>query len=409
MDKPSSILVVDDIDDNRETLGRRLERSGYRVRLANDGHDALRQAAVHCFDLIILDIMMPGMNGMEVLQNLRQKHSRTSLPVIMATARDQSKDVVEALNAGANDYVVKPLDFGVVLARVRTHLQLKQAVDQIKALETGLKARNEELHGANLQLTRNAQRTAAELSAAAKVQKAFLPRPNFNMPGATFAWTFEPTSELAGDSLNIVHLDDHHVGFYVLDVSGHGVAAALSAVAVTRLLSPSATGDSLVQQVNPDGSRNNCAPYEVANRLARDFRMEATNQFITLFYALFNTSTRQLTYISAGHPGAIRISRGGQCACLDGTGLPIGVGTDYEQQAAQLEPGDRIYLYTDGVTEAMDQNDTHFGTERLLQSLAGSRSLPLRDAITHVKSEVAQWRSNAASCDDLTVVAMECV
>jgi serine/threonine protein kinase len=123
----SQLLVVDDNEVNRDMLSRRLARKGYQVKTASNGHEALRMVEGGNFDLILLDIMMPGLNGIEVLKILRQKYSTAELPIIMATAKDRSEDVVEALELGANDYVTKPIDFPVVLARVTAHLRQKIA------------------------------------------------------------------------------------------------------------------------------------------------------------------------------------------------------------------------------------------------------------------------------------------
>jgi sigma-B regulation protein RsbU (phosphoserine phosphatase) len=408
VEKTPSILVVDDDESNRESLRRRLERRGYSVIVAIDGTDALEKTAAHAFDLIILDVMMPGINGLEVLDQLRKTYSPTQLPIIMATARDQSDDMVTALDRGANDYVTKPLDFAVVSARVRTHLQLKKSVDQIVALEADLLARNELLNQANARLVQNAERTARELAAAAKVQQAFLPHASPPIMGAKFSWVFEPCTELAGDSLNVVQLDSQHVALYVLDVSGHGVAASLLAVTVTRLLSPSASGDSLVLQSSPDGTKSVAEPKNVATRLAQNFSIDSTEQFITLFYAVYNTQTREMTYISAGHPGAIHVSGKSQPAVLSGTGLPIGVGETYEQQSIHLNLGDRIFLYSDGVTEAMDPQRTLFGTDRLLASLSKTASESLTQSISQLQTEVIHWQAGAAARDDISILGMEC-
>jgi sigma-B regulation protein RsbU (phosphoserine phosphatase) len=403
-----SILVVDDDESNRESLRRRLERRGCTAAVAIDGRAALEQVAKHTFDLIILDVMMPGINGLEVLDTLRKTYTPMQLPIIMATARDQSADVVTALDRGANDYVTKPLDFAIVWARVRMHLQLKQSVDRIIALETSLQAQNDELNRANARLTDAAARTARELSAAAKVQHAFLPHANPHIAGAKFSWIFEPCTELAGDSLNVVQLDEQHVAMYVLDVSGHGVAASLLAVTVTRLLSPSATGDSFVLQNKTDQTREVVAPSEVATRLTKNFSFDSTSQFITLFYAVYNTRSRELTYVSAGHPGAVRVSRAKIATTLEGTGLPIGVGEKYDQQYIRLEPGDRLYLYSDGVTEAMSAERVLFGTERLLKSLAANASESLTQSISQVQADLLGWQAGAAARDDISILGMEC-
>jgi adenylate cyclase len=137
-----SLLVVDDNEMNRDMLARRLARRGYTVAVAADGHQALALLDTQQFDLVLLDIMMPGISGLEVLKTLRQRYSVADLPVIMATAKDQSEDIVAALQLGANDYITKPLDFPVVLARTQTQLSLKHAMEEIQRLAAQLEVRN---------------------------------------------------------------------------------------------------------------------------------------------------------------------------------------------------------------------------------------------------------------------------
>ena len=162
------LLVVDDNEMNRDMLSRRLQRKGHEVATAVDGADALAQIENGRFDVLLLDIMMPGIDGFEVLKRLRATYSPTELPIIMATAKGERDDIVKALKMGANDYVTKPLDFPVVSARVQTQLSLKHAVDQIVALEKDLERRNQELVKVN-------RRMSEDLQAAAKVQQSMLP------------------------------------------------------------------------------------------------------------------------------------------------------------------------------------------------------------------------------------------
>jgi adenylate cyclase len=137
-----SLLVVDDNPMNRDMLARRLTRRGYTVTVAEDGYQALAMIEAQPFDLVLLDIMMPGISGLDVLKAIRQRYAVTDLPVIMATAKDQSEDIVAALQLGANDYVTKPLDFPVVLARTQTQLSLKRAMQEIQRLAAQLELRN---------------------------------------------------------------------------------------------------------------------------------------------------------------------------------------------------------------------------------------------------------------------------
>ncbi len=139
---PGTLLVVDDDAMNRDMLSRRLARHGYTVAVAEDGEQALKMIEGHKFDLVLLDVMMPGVSGLQALEILRRRYSMADLPVIMATAKDESSDIVEALKLGANDYVTKPLDFPVVLARVETQLALKRAMEEIRRLADQLELRN---------------------------------------------------------------------------------------------------------------------------------------------------------------------------------------------------------------------------------------------------------------------------
>jgi class 3 adenylate cyclase/CheY-like chemotaxis protein len=136
------LLVVDDNELNRDMLSRRLGGRGFAVEIAEDGERALARIEQQAFDLVLLDVMMPGLSGIDVLTRLRERWPESDLPVIMATARDSAEDVVEALRLGANDYVTKPLDFPVVLARIETHLALKRQKQEIRRLAVDLELRN---------------------------------------------------------------------------------------------------------------------------------------------------------------------------------------------------------------------------------------------------------------------------
>jgi sigma-B regulation protein RsbU (phosphoserine phosphatase) len=390
-----SLLIVDDEAAYRATLRYYFESRGFAVTEAEDGAQTLEWVRSHPFDLVLLDNMLPGLGGLEVLQALRQKHSIAELPVIMATAKDQSTDVVEALGLGANDYVTKPFDFPVVLARVRTQVALKRSVERIKRLEQGLAERNAELEEAN-------RRMRCDLEAAARVQQSLLPRVSPQVAGARFAWQFRPCAELAGDLLNVAVLDDRHVALYVLDVVGHGAQAALLAVMVSR---------ALAQLLVPSGPRGGClvSATEVAARLNEEFPWDQrTQQFFTLLYGVLGVETGEFRFVAAGHPGPLHLVRDGGGQCLKIPGLPIGLGEgSYEENALHLQEGDRLYLYSDGLTEAMNTDNEKFGEARLCQGLQQGRGVPLADGLTNLLREVADWSSPADPADDISILAIE--
>ena len=417
MDSEASLLVVDDSEANRDMLSRRLQRRGYTVTAAAGGGQALELIAKHRYDLILLDLVMPDIGGLEVLQTLRQTFSAAELPVIIATAKDASGDIVDGLKAGANDYVTKPLDLPVVLARVQTQLSLKRAVDQIKQLEQHLEQRNQELEAsnakleaANRELASANQRMQRDLGAAARIQEAMLPVSLPNSPDASFAWLFKPCAELAGDILNVFQLDDDHVGIYVLDVVGHGVAAALLSVAVSRVLSPT-PNSFLVRPCESSPGYRLLPPGEVAAQLNRRFPFDPTSeQFFTLLYGVLNLRTREWRFVSAGHPGPIYLARNSKAPrVLSGLeGLPIGVGEEtYQEQVLVLQPGDRLYIYSDGISEAMNGKNKPFQTQRVLDSLMESRSGPLTESLAALWQAVEVWCGDSALADDASLVALE--
>ena len=404
------ILVVDDNQENRDALSRRLQRRGYKVMLAADGPSALSLMKETACDLVLLDVMMPGMNGLEVLKKIRETQPPTKLPVIMATAKDQSEDIVQAFELGANDYVTKPLDFVVLLARIQTQLTVKKSVEEVVALQSSLSERNLELEVANARLTATNDNICRDLRAAARMQEAFLPKAYRRMPSLDFAWLFEPCDQLAGDFLNICPLDEENVAFYVLDVSGHGVAASLLAMAAARALSHTEDPDSLLMRWSEEKKRAEpTPPAQVAERLNQKFAWDAnTEQFLTIFYAVLNAKSRRVTYASAGHPGGILVNPGQPATILDQGGLPISLGADYQQYDVELTPGGRLYLYSDGVTEAMNAEREMFGQQRLLQSLEKMANLPLSASVTQLIGEIHLWRGGKPIRDDVSILALEC-
>ncbi len=402
------VLVVDDSEPNRDALSRRLRKRGYRVATAANGKHALELLKEIRFDLVLLDVMMPGENGLEVLQIIRRQHSQAELPVIMATARDGVADIVQALELGANDYVTKPLDFPILLARVQTQLSLHDSVRQVFGLQQRLRRHNDQLEALNVQLQRAHDRMRLDLLAAARVQKALLPKSPLRMPGFTFAWAFQPCAELAGDALNVCRLDDDHVGIYVLDVSGHGVAAALLAVTVTRALSPNAGPDSMLVRTDPAGNHRIAAPAEVTELLDQHFPWDpATEQYFTMSYSVLNLRSRLLEYVSAGHPGPVYLPKDGAGHLLRVAGMPIGLGGRHEQHRLALQTGDRLYFYSDGVPDALSPDRQPWGANRLVQALEQQRTCSLEESVPHLQEELGSWRGRAEPHDDISLVAVE--
>jgi sigma-B regulation protein RsbU (phosphoserine phosphatase) len=408
-----TLLIVDDDEANRDMLSQRLERKGFAVTVAEDGSRAIELVRTRPFDLVLLDVVMPRLSGLEVLRELRREFPATELPVIMATARTESGDIVEALNLGANDYVSKPLDFPVVLARIYAQLSLKRAIEDVIRLERDLEQRHQELIGVNARLETANRRMERDLRAAARIQEAFLPRGEPRFRQARFAWHYRPCEELAGDGLNVFALDDRHAGLYVFDVSGHGVASALLSVSLSRVLS-APSDPSLVLRPENGGSGAAPAggptpPAEVVARLNRMFPFdEAAEQYVTMVYGILDVITGEFRYVSAGHPGLVHVPAAGGIRILEDQGFPIGLGDlPYQECSLAMLPGDRIYLHSDGILEAMDADDRVFGGDRLLEALERARGEPLDRSVGSLIEELERWTRSAGLRDDVSLVAAE--
>ncbi|MDH3582974.1 MAG: SpoIIE family protein phosphatase [Phycisphaerae bacterium] len=402
MSSEGRILVVDDDAFQRQILKRRLEGYGFEVAQADGGAAGIAQIEADRFDVVLLDLMMPEVDGLDVLKHVRKERATTQLPIVMLTAKEGSSDIVQALNVGANDYVGKSADFTVILARIRTQIEACQSVRRIVELQEQLGEKNRHLQEVNEQLER-------DLEAASRIQRAYLPAAVPDAPGWDFAWVFKPCQQLGGDMLNIVRLDDDHLGFYILDVVGHGVAAALLSVSICRSLAAPPDPSSVLTVGGNGKPAPAPPPAAVAQSLSERFGFNPdTGQFFTIFYGALNLHTGDLRYVTAGHPGPIHLAAGSDPVAIDTPGFPIGVGDEqYAENQLQLARGDRLYIYSDGVIEASNPQEKLFGSDRFMGALDRQRRNPLAGSIDGLVQEVEKWCGDGGLDDDVSVLGLE--
>jgi len=382
------LLVVDDNEMNRDMLSRRLSRRKHTVVTAEDGQEALDLIERESFDVILLDIMMPGLSGIDVLKVLRQSYSPTDLPVIMATAKSENDDMVEALKLGANDYVTKPLNFPVVLARVGTQLSLKKSQDALKSAHDRMKK---------------------DLEAAAQIQNKLLPHHLPECDTVSMAWKYHPCDELAGDFLNVFRVNEKEIALYIVDVMGHGVPAALFAFSVSLHLSQ-ATGSSSIL-FESDASTEAAAPGVVLSRLSQRFPLMAEEgRFFTLMYGLLNTETHVLRCANAAHPCPLIVTPDEHdIREIDISGHPIGMfeKPEFDEATVQLNPGDRVYFYSDGLEEERNPSGNPFGMEGIEEAIRANASQPLETSVDHLAQSVFRWRESDHLGDDVSIIGLE--
>ncbi|MCB1877966.1 MAG: SpoIIE family protein phosphatase [Chromatiales bacterium] len=396
------ILLVDDNATNLQVLYKTLEGSGYRLFIAKNGEAALAIVKKAKPALVLLDIMMPGIDGYEVCRQIKADTQTEETAVIFLSALNETEDKVHGLDLGAVDYISKPFQAEEVIARVETHLTVYR-------LRRSLSQRNRELEKLNQELANANQRMRRDLEAAARVQQALLPPEDLTLPGVAVAWAYRPCEELAGDALHIFQLGKGHIGAYVLDVCGHGVPSALLSVTARRSLALHGDYRSLIAE-EIDGVCHPYPPSQVAADLNQLYPMDMeTRLYFTLLYGIVDLVNRSFRFVSAGNPGPIRVPREGKAQVFDVPAVPVGLMEDsaYTDTVIPLQKGDRLYLHSDGLHEERNSAGEEFGRRRICAELETARALSLKDSVDQVVSAVIGWRGGEQLRDDIAVVAVE--
>lgn len=325
-----------------------------------------------------------------VPDRLRNAH-RLSRKEYGETPRVRPMGVEQDLCGARKDGAEVPLDISLSPIQVDTGRLVIAAVRDVTE-----RRRNEH------QLRDAHRRIRRDLDSAAAVQKSLLPKTLPRVGGMRFAWAFEPCALLAGDSFNVFMIDDDHVGLYLLDVSGHGVAAALQAVALTRVLASRPWPISALRRIR--------SPAEVTEELNQEFPIDPeTWQYFTFLCATLDVRSSELRFTSAGHPGPVYVPYSGAPATVDAPGFPIGLfpKATYEERRLTMNVGDRLYFYSDGATDAVDSEDRDFGRKRLVEAFDACRQIPLDDALATVVRAIKDWTGVRGPGDDLTLLAVE--
>ncbi len=443
-------------------LQKRLIAAGYDVRHGADGALALDLIREDPPDLIVSDIEMPNMTGYELCRAVKQDDELRRIPFILLSTLSDPRDIIEGLQAGADNYVTKPYESEYLLSRIDSLLktpiddelgddkeslevtlqgerftvqsgrqqvlnllistfenavekngELIRANQELSLSRDKLAKQHDMLKELNTQLEANNSRMTRDLDAAARIQHSLLPAGDVEIQNVAVAWRYIPCDELAGDFLNFFALDDRHLALYVVDVSGHGVSSSLLSVTVARSLTRQVTTSSILARPHDNGSVAVTAPVEVACELNRRFPMEDQgNLYFTMFYGVLDTLTGTLRYVSAGHvPPVVLPADGGDPQMLPAEGFAIGwlEDLDAEEESTALNMGDRLFIFSDGVPEAMDQDLEELGDPKMLELISQTRDMSIDDAVGHIKEAVDQWCRVNGPKDDVSILAVELV
>jgi serine phosphatase RsbU (regulator of sigma subunit) len=365
----SRVLVVDDDAAINRLLCVRLERAGYTTRSAEDGSSALAALEAEPADLLFLDVAMPDMDGMEVLERIRAR--ALDVAVIMTTAYGSEQVAIDALRRGADDYLRKPFEpaeFQAVLQRTAQRLQLSRENAALRA-EVDNKRRLLE----------------AELARAMVVQAELLPGDVPELPGWTLAARCIPARQVGGDFYDWQQPAPGVLNLTLGDVMGKGMPAALLMATVRAVLR------AVVRR-----SRPAVAMQRVAAGLYDD--LARSSSFVTLYLSQLDLQSGRLSYVDAGHGYGRVLRASGEVVRLAGRGLPIGVLPDerYQEGSVTVERGDALVLCSDGFAEMLDPRFT------LDEHLA--RHVPGRAGAEEILNGLLSLVDRAGQPDDITVL-----
>ncbi len=378
------VLVVDDVVANRDVLSRQLKRLGYAVALAENGQAALDRLRANDVDLVLLDIMMPEMDGYEVLQRLKADPALHHIPVIMISALHELESVVRCIELGAEDYLPKPFNPTLLKARLGASLDKKRARDREQELAAALRAQNTEMAA-----WRKAQE--ADLAIARTTQQAIvtsaLPPPE----GWEVETLYTPLIQVGGDVYGWRQLENGSALFWVADATGHGIAAALFTTLVALLFNHASSGSHTAHGIL---ARVNAEFYSVLRG----------RSFMTAGCAVIETNGR-LSFAGAGHPPLLLRRRGGAVETVPSLATMIGIhpGMEGAETVTTLAPGDAALLYTDGLYSSRSDSGERLTGDHLTKEFA--RLGGHGDLLARLVAELAQSKTEAFD-DDIAAIAL---
>lgn len=380
-----TILLVDHDKLGRMVAKRQLAKLHHRLLEANDGKEALAILEREKVDLVLSNWSMPGLDGPGLCEAIKQDERYRRVHCILMTEAEHSRQVTEGLGRGADDFLRKAASDQEIISRVSAGLRARQLMV--------------ELAESNRLLSRKQAEWDGELRSASDFVQTLLPPPGICVPGVHLDWKFLPSSHLGGDLFQVAQWGDDHIGLMVLDMSGHGIGAALRAVSLAMFFQ----GEH-IHNMFPDYE-----PGEIVTFLNRKHPMTDDGEYFTIWIGVWQCSTNLLQYASAGHPGSILVQSNTASLVLGKPSWPIGFSFDqiYPTETTPIHTGNRLYLYSDGIYEVMNGDGEIWGRPRFQQALERLAHLPMSQGLAEVIERSRTWNHHKKFDDDVALLGLE--
>ena len=377
------ILVVDDDPTSRRLLVRTLSTAGFTCRESQNGMEALEYVHADLPSLLLLDFDMPGIDGAEVLKRLRadKDPAVAQLPAIMLTGHGGEDSEVLCLEAGADDFVTKPINQAVLRARIETQLRLR-------SMRSQLQQQNDELEAWRTNLER-------DLAAARLTQQSLIPQKPPALEGWEVAAVYLPVIQVGGDIYGWLRMADGRTLFWIADATGHGASAALLTT--------------LAKLLFHHGSVEHNLPADIMCAVNKDFRsIFGARSFMTAMCVALDPITGRISVVGAGHPPLLVARRDGTTEAIPSSAPPLGLidATEFLETSVELGPGDMFFLYTDGFyggENAQAVRMTPDGLAQILQPASVSPQALLARVLNHARN----GNADKPLPDDVAAVAVK--
>ncbi len=387
------ILVVDDLAETRIVLKALLQRQGHSVITACDGEEAyniLDQNPQITF--VISDWNMPKIEGPELCDIIRRKFTDRYIYYILLTAKNEKDEIVAGMEAGADDFISKPFDKEELKVRIK-------AGERILSLKRDLDRQNKQLADYNHKLIK-------DLKAAAILQQSLLPSKYLSFGNVNFSGLFFPSTFIGGDSLNYFRLTDHHLGFYILDVAGHGAAAAMLAFSLNKNFSFDSKSFNPILLENHEKPIVK-SPDQVLTELnAKSSLSTDSMSYFTMVYGVIDQNTMEMELSFAGHPAGLLITGNGERVRIGDQSFPVGMFdfAEYTSIKHFLTPGDVLLFFSDGVFECKGSNNTSLTEEEIAEFIINNRGEELKGIADKFEQFLTKYNNTDSFSDDVSVL-----